>query len=72
MNVVKKRENKNLELISNCNKILLKYMSIESILYNQLMLENLLEDYKWNNPHLNNISNNILINKIQNIQDSLL
>ena len=43
------------ETLHICNKILLKYMSIESLLYNQMKLENLFKDYNWNNPILNNI-----------------
>ena len=31
------------------------------------MLENLLKDYKWNNPELNNILNNNSLNKIKNL-----
>ena len=31
------------------------------------MLENLLQDYKWNNPDLNSIKNNELIYKLQQI-----
>ena len=27
-----------------------KYITIESIIYNQIRLDNLLKDYKWNNP----------------------
>ena len=49
------------ELLSICNKILYKYISIDYILYNQIKLENLFKDYKWNNPKLNNIENNDLI-----------
>ena len=37
-------------LIESCNDIVSKYMTIESLLYNQIKLENLLKDYKWNNP----------------------
>ena len=46
------------ELICACNNIVLKYYSVENILYNQIILENLLQDYKWNNPELKNIINN--------------
>ena len=37
-------------LIESCNDIVAKYITIESILYNQMRLEYLWEDYKWNNP----------------------
>ena len=50
------------ELIHICNTILLKYLSVDSILYNQiLLLENLFKDYKWNNPELNKLDSNKLI-----------
>ena len=49
------------ELINICNTILSKYLSIDSIAYNQILLENLFKDYKWNNPELSNIDNNELI-----------
>ena len=51
------------EIIRICNEILSNYISIESILYNQILLENFFKDYKWNNQELNNIDNNeMLIN----------
>ena len=53
------------ETLHICNKILLKYMSIESLLYNQMKLENLFKDYNWNNPILNNIEKNELIDKLK-------
>ena len=34
------------EVITFCKEILLKYLSIEKILYNQIKLENLFLDYK--------------------------
>ena len=37
-------------LINSCNEVVAKYISIEKILYNQMKLENLWKDYKWNNP----------------------
>ena len=37
-------------LIESCNDIVAKYITIESILYNQMKLEYLWKDYKWNNP----------------------
>jgi len=37
-------------LISSCNDIVSKYITIENILYNQIKLEYLWKDYKWNNP----------------------
>ena len=55
------------ETLHICNKIILKYMSIDSILYNQMKLENLFKDYNWNNPILNNIEKNDLINKLKTL-----
>ena len=49
------------KIIYLCNAINMKYLSIDSILYNQMMIENLLKDYNWNNTSLNNIKNNELI-----------
>ena len=53
------------ELISTCNEIVSKYNSIDYILYNQIKLENLLKDYKWNNPKLNDIQNNKLMTDLK-------
>jgi hypothetical protein len=53
--------------ISVCNEIKKKYYSIENILYNQFMMENLLKDYKWNNPDLKLIKNIQLIDKLNYI-----
>ena len=44
-----------------------KYTSIDIILYHQMKLENLLEDYKWNNPELNNIDKNEIILKLREL-----
>ena len=55
------------EFINTCNSILLKYCSIESILYNQLLLDNLFKDYRWNNIELNNLSNNEFFIKLKNL-----
>ena len=37
-------------LIGSCNDIMAKYVTIENLLYNQIKLEHLWKDYKWNNP----------------------
>jgi hypothetical protein len=57
----------NQKIISKCNEIISKYYSIEHILYNQLKLENLFKDYKWNDPALNNFENNELIIDLKNL-----
>ena len=51
-------------LISSCNELISKYYTVEYIIYNQIMLENLLKDYKWNDNNLNTIENNSLIKKL--------
>ena len=55
------------EILQLCNDIDKKYLSIDSILYNQIMIENLFRDHIWNNYSLNNIKNNELILKLQNL-----
>ena len=60
-------KNINQEIINKCNEIVSKYYSIEHILYNQIKLENLFKDYKWNNPALNNYENNELIIDLKNL-----
>ena len=54
------------KLITLCSKIIYKYHSIENILYNQIRFENLLNDYKWNDPKLKNVQNNKTILEIRN------
>ena len=60
------------EMLSTCNDIITKYYSIDAVIYNQLRLENLFRDYKWNNPKLNNITNNDLISQIKTISGNLI
>ena len=60
------RKNQKQVLIDICNKIVLKYTSIDYILLNQIKLENLFKDYKWNDPSLNDIKNNELIISLKN------
>ena len=66
-NIYFKRKNgiKEQEIIDICNSILSKYTSIDTILFNQIIFENLLKDYKWNDYNLKNIGNNCLIKKFQ-------
>ena len=54
-------EMKKQKIISKCNEIISKYYSIENIIYNQILLENLFKDYQWNNPGLMTYENNELI-----------
>ena len=58
---------KNQEILDLTNEIVLQYLSLDYVLYNQIKLENLFRDYKWNDPQLNNIQNNNLIMKLKNI-----
>ena len=46
------------QIISCCNDLVSKYYTIEDIIYNQIKLDNLLKDYKWNDPKLKYIENN--------------
>ena len=57
-------KSKSQALISSCNELISEYYTVEYIIYNQMMLENLLKDYKWNDPSLNNVETNKLISKI--------
>ena len=57
---------KNQDTINNINEIIYKYLSKDYLLYSGLLFENLLEDYKWNNPLLNDIHNNNSIIKFKN------
>lgn len=55
------------KFIEKCKEIISKYYSMEYIISNQIILENLLKDYRWNDPRLNNINNNELISQLKNI-----
>ena len=55
------------EIIETCNDILSKYIYVDILLYNQIMIENLLKDYKWNEPQLSSIKSNELIMKLDKI-----
>ena len=58
------KNNKAQKCINNINEVMGKYNSVDSIVYNQFMIELLFKDYKWNNPNLNSIKNIDLINKL--------
>ena len=58
---------KNQEILHISKEIVSKYLSIDYILYNQIIFEKLLEDYRWNNPDLKNLENNELIIKFKNL-----
>ena len=54
-------------LIDITNDIIFKYLSLDTLLYNQIKIENLFQDYKWNNHLLNNVENNKMIIDLKNI-----
>ena len=62
------KSNKN-KFISKCDDMIYKYISIDYILSNQMKLENLLKDYKWNDPQKNNIGSNEMIIDLKKIFD---
>ena len=53
------------KFIHICNKIVYKYAAIDLIIKNQILIENFMKDYKWNDPRLNNIKNNDLFMKLK-------
>lgn len=61
------KKRKNQEIINVYNEILFKYFSVDTILYNQIKLENILKDYHWDNPTLYSIEKNNLIIKLKRI-----
>ena len=61
------KRRKNQEIVNICDKIIYKYISIDSVLYNLIRLENLFKDYQWNNPELNNLKNNEIIKELLEI-----
>ena len=60
-------KNNKQEMISKCNELIKKYYSIDSIIYYQLKLENLLKDYNWKNPDLIKLDQNELIIQLNNL-----
>ena len=58
------------KIIAKYNDLITKYYSIETIVFNQIKMENLLKDYKWNNPDLADINNNELIIQLNNLISS--
>jgi len=58
---------KDQEIIRICNEIIANYLSVESLLYNQIFMENLLKDYNWNNQNLNSLDNIELIMKLKEL-----
>ena len=53
-------------IISKCEELISNYYSMEYIIYNQMILENLLKDYKWNDTNLSKIETNKFIEQIIN------
>ena len=60
----RKHKRKEQKVIDVCNNIISKYISIDFILYNQIIFESLLKDYKLNDNNLKTIWNNSLIKKL--------
>ena len=52
-------------MINLCNEIMNRYASLDNIVYNQILLENLYKDYKWNNIELSDLKNHYLIEKLK-------
>ena len=61
-----RRSRKACRLINKVKDITYEYLSMERLLYNQILLENLIKDYRWNNPALYDIQNSEVINKLRN------
>lgn len=59
------KNNKTQNIINVCNEIINKYSSIDRIIYNQIILENLLKDYRWNNNELRDLRNHHLFEKLK-------
>ena len=57
-------------LINSCNDIVAKFVSIEKIVYNQMKLENLWNDYKWNNPQYEIKEKNDLVLNLKGKNDN--
>ena len=55
------------DIISACNEIILKLYSVDHILHNIIILENLFKDYKWNDPNLNGIESNEMIKNLKSL-----
>ena len=68
---LKKWKSNKQEIITLCKEILLKYVSIDYLLLNQIKFENLMKDYKWNNPKLKDIKTNELISNLKDKIDLL-
>jgi len=54
------KKRKQQKIIHMCNEIIYEFASIDTLIKNQILLENLIKDYKWNDPSLNNVENNNL------------
>ena len=59
------KKSKEQRCINIFQEIIQKYNSIDSIVYNQLMMEILLKDYRWNHPNLLSIKNIELLDKLK-------
>ena len=53
-------------LIDKYNETLAEFYSIENIIYNQILIENLFKDYEWNDERLKDINENEKIIRLNN------
>ena len=53
-------------LIDKYNETLAEFYSIENIIYNQILIENLFKDYIWNDERLKDINENEKIIRLNN------
>jgi hypothetical protein len=60
-------KNKKQEIIKECNEIIAKISSIDKIMVNMIILENIIMDYKRNNPELKIFKNNDLLKKLNKL-----
>ena len=64
----KKNNFKKQEILQMCNTISMKYLSMDLILLNQMVIENLINDYKFNyNASIDDINNNELILQLKEL-----
>ena len=61
------KRKKKQDILDLCNSIKFKYISIDSVIYDLIRLENLFKDYKWNNSELYSLENNELIKKLMKL-----
>ena len=58
-------------LLYKCNEIISKYYSIDNIIKNQIRIEHLLKDYKWNNSELKKLESNELLYDLKKLCEDI-